>query len=368
MRWLAGALSGMVIAACAAGACVNVAEERALRDLEVGQAEAGDVRIAVQDGRAAVRRLEAGKLGLWAGAPALSARLGVGASGGPWEITIENVLADAVLTAEAAGEALAVEITDSPFPTQRTWRLDAPAGAEITLTLRPPDADNLDPWRFAVLADVQEAIDEVQDIYTKMNAHPGLRFTLFSGDLTQRGTVEQLERFQRELKSLAIPMYSTLGNHELGTRDDLYHEYYGRGNHSFRFRGVQFTMIDDASATIDPMVYDWLEGWLAEGRGGLHLVAMHIPPLDPVGTRNGAFASRAEASKLLKMLADGGVDLTIYGHIHSYYVYENAGIPAYITGGGGAIPERLDGIGRHFMVVDVTPGDKFTQVAVVRVD
>lgn len=41
------------------------------------------------------------------------------------------------------------------------------------------------------------------------------------------------------------------------------------------------------------------------------------------------------------------VDLTVHGHVHSYYAFANAGIPAFITGGGGAIPERFDAIGRQ---------------------
>ena len=94
----------------------------------------------------------------------------------------------------------------------------------------------------------------------------------------------------------------------------------------------------------------------------------HIPPLDPAGTRNGAFASRLEANKLLSLLASGKVDTTFYGHVHSYYAYSNAGIPAYITGGGGAIPEQLDGIGRHYLTVDVDPARQLSQVAMVRVD
>jgi hypothetical protein len=79
--------------------------------------------------------------------------------------------------------------------------------------------------------------------------------------------------------------------------------------------------------------------------------------------------SRKEAAKLLGMLANGNVDATFYGHLHSYYAYENAGIPAYISGGGGAYPERWDGIGRHFLVVDLDPGSaRVESVGVVRVD
>ena len=127
-------------------------------------------------------------------------------------------------------------------------------------------------------------------------------------------------------------------------------------------------MIDSASATIDPIVYDWLDGWLDRARGSVHVVAMHVPPLDPIGVRNGAFGSRGEAAKLLSRLAGGGVDLTLYGHIHSYYSFDNAGIPAYISGGGGAIPERFDEIGRHFLTIDVDASAGVQAVETVRVD
>ena len=146
-----------------------------------------------------------------------------------------------------------------------------------------------------------------------------------------------------------------------------------RANKALALTGVGFTLLDSASATIDPLAYEWLDQWLAEGRHQVHVVAMHIPPLDPDGERNGAFASRSEASMLLAKLAAGGVDLTLYGHLHSFYAFGNGGIPAYISGGGGAIPERLDSVGRHFLVIDVDPGapgedGRVLSVGIVRVD
>jgi Icc protein len=131
---------------------------------------------------------------------------------------------------------------------------------------------------------------------------------------------------------------------------------------------MRVTMLDSASATISPLTMDALDGWLSAGGGGFHLVGMHIPPFDPVGLRGGGFASHLEASALVGRLAAGDVNVTVYGHVHSFYAYSNAGIPAYITGGGGAIPERFDGIGRHFLTVDVDPATQAFQVAVVRVD
>lgn len=342
-------------------ACVNVADERAEHDSTIGRARAAGLTVEVQSGLAHVRALEPGRLELWAQAPALEIALDAERAG-PWQVELHNVLADA----ELAGTS-SVTLLASPRPTKKTWQVDLPAGRS-RLQLAPPDALDTSPWRFGIFADVQEAVDDVQDIFGRMNADPSLRFVLMSGDLTERGTPEQLERFEAELRALHVPVFATLGNHELGTDPLLFHRYFGRGSFSFEFRGLRFTLIDDASATIAPRTYDWLDGWLTAGQDRAHVVLMHLPPLDPVGLRNGAFASRAEAGRLLTTLADGDVDLTVYGHVHSYYAFENAGIPAYISGGGGAIPERLDGIARHYLAVDVEPEPQRFEVGVVRID
>jgi hypothetical protein len=327
------------------------------------------MHVQVDQGLAAIRNVDATELHLWAGAPSLSFQIESTETSGLFRVRIENVFADAALTAVSSDSiSIPVDIVDSPVPTEKTWQLALQAGKQVILKLEAPDNSLEDPWRFAVYADVQEALGNVQDIYAKMNETPNIRFALISGDLTSQGRPEQLEEFQTAMKSLKFPCFATLGNHELGTREDLYHDYFGRGNYSFQFRTVQFTMLDSASATIDPLVYSWLDGWLEDGRNKMHVVTMHIAPIDPVGARNGSFASRAEADKFLMKLARGGVDLTFYGHVHSFYAFENASIPAYISGGGGAIPERMDGIGRHFLTVDVLPPGKIEQVAVVRVD
>jgi len=331
--------------------CVRVASPRAERDLEVGRAESGGVRVVVEGGLAAVRSITPSRVHLWANSPELT----IDVSGGPVELFVENVLADAELV---VGDA----VVPSGSGTKRT------ATVSGRVLVRAPDRDQRSPYRLAMYADVQEAIGEVQDVYAKMNATPAIRFALMAGDLTSHGPVEELERFQRELGTLTFPVYATLGNHELGTADVPYHSFFGRGSQSFEFRGVRFTTLDSASATIDPEVYGWLDEWISLGRAQVHIVSMHIAPLDPVGTRSGCFASRNEANKLLAKLAEGNVDLTLYGHIHSYYAFSNAGIPAYISGGGGAIPERMDGIGRHFLTIDVDPQTQSTSVGVVRVD
>lgn len=353
---------------CAAGlsACLDVAEERARVDARVGSAENAGLAVQVAQGAAAILQLESDALQLWATSPGLDIHLRAQA---PTELRlrIQNAMPDGVLVASHDGDSLVVTEVEREAATDISYSMELPAG-ETSLRFSVPDGGVAEPFRYAVFADVQDAIDSVQDIYRRMNETPMLRFVLMSGDLTPQGSVDQLQRFQRELRGLQVPCFSTLGNHELGSSEDNYHRYFGRGSHHFEFKAAHFTLIDDASATIAPQTYEWLEGWLREGRAAFHSVYMHLPPLDSSGLRNGALASRAEADLLLSKLARADVDLTIYGHVHTYDAFTNAGIPAFITGGGGAIEERFDHIGRHFLVVDIDPVSQRLQTAIVHVD
>lgn len=346
--------------------CLRPAEERTEADLEVGHARRGELEVSVAEGHAAVRALEPAKLTLWAAAPTLRVKLTLPGDTERFEIELQNAMPRGRLHVVRPANVTVTELS-SEAPTRKRYRLEEVSG-KLELEFAPPEALDLTPFRIALLSDVQEAVDRVSEVFERINREPDLEFLLGAGDLTERGRREELERFQRELLRLNIPYYTTLGNHELGESPTLYHEYFGRGNQSFEYRGVYFTLVDSASATLDPIAYDWLQGWLDRAQDDVHVVSMHIPPIDPIGVRNGSFASRDEASKLLGSFARTRVDLTVYGHIHSYYRFENAGIPAFISGGGGAIPERFDGIGRHFMVFELEAGRGVLEHEVVRVD
>ncbi|WP_224240352.1 metallophosphoesterase family protein [Hyalangium gracile] len=365
MRYL-----GLLLAVLPLAGCVRPAEGRALKDLEIGKAESAGLAVVVEDGLGAVRSVESGALTLWGNAPVLRVRATPAAAAPEWwTVVVRNAMPDARLTAEAGGELLEVEAGPTPVPTTRTWRVRLRPGSEARLLVAPPGWDAPEPFRFVALADVQEALPRVGDIYARINQDPSLRFIFFSGDLTERGSREELQEFQERLEATSrIPLYATLGNHETFTLDLPYYEFVGRGSQHFTFQGVHFTQLDTGNGTVDPLVEQWLDGWLDEGQDAVHVVGMHIAPLDPVGLRNGSFSSRNEAAALVGKMARKKVDLTLYGHVHSYYAYSNAGIPAYISGGGGAIPERFDGLGRHYLTVDVHPAEGVRDVAVVRVD
>lgn len=352
-----------IATACLACACINVAEERIDAENTVGTHSTQDAEIRVVDGHASVRSFSVEGATLWANAPHFD--IEIDDVNSTFELEIRNVRAESELVARDGLES--IEELESTVVTHKRWQLLAADDTrEIRVRLTSPEPPEGTPWKFAVFADVQRAIDSIQDIYDAMNEE-SLEFCLISGDLTPNGTREEIIRFQRELESLKIPCFATIGNHELGAPEVFFYTLWGRGNTSFDYAGTRFTLIDSATATIAPPVAARLARWLGEAEEQPHAVVMHIPPLDPSGFRNGGFASRAEANSLVKQMAEHNVDIAFYGHVHTYKAFGHAGIPAYVTGGGGAIPQRFDGIGRHYLSVEFDPQTGRFNTAVVRV-
>lgn len=352
--------------ALALAACTRPAEDRVELDRRVGRASIDGFSVAVDDGLAVVRSLEPAALTLWAQAPVFELTL-TAEEIADWTLTLRNVLPDAALEVTADGRRLPVELLEQPLPTAQVWGVTLPAGT-VRLRVAPPDADDPGPFRFAMMGDIQEAVDHVEDVFDKINETAGVRFVACQGDLTRRGTRSELNELLGKLERLEVPFYTTQGNHEEGSPARHYAGLFGRRNFHFVYRDVHFTFVDTGNATVDPAVYEWLEDWLEAGRDAVHVFFSHYPPIDPVGTRNGSFRSRKEAAKLITRLARGRVDAMFHGHVHSYIAHSLGGIPSYLSGGGGAIPEALDGIGRHFLTVDVTPGVGVHPVGIVRVD
>jgi predicted phosphodiesterase len=353
MRWL-------VVAALAA--CSRPGEDRAVAELDVGHSQISNAKVDIEDGLAAIKELEDGRLVLWSGAPTLDITLT--ADPGEWTIVVENSLPDAELL--IGGLPAPREVIDGARPTVGTWRVPLTVGGEYQLRIAPPDAIAVGPYRIVAMADIQTALPVVHQVFEKINEVENARYVVGMGDITERGRIDEYDLWDRQLLTLNIPFYTTLGNHELWGPFDRWTSRYGRSSFHFDFKGTAFTFADSGNAGIDPLVEEWIDGWLAQSIDQPHIFLTHVPPVDPVGVRAGGFRSSRDGYRMIERLVRGNVDLALYGHIHTLVEYDDADIPTYISGGGGAEPMRGDGIGRHFLVIDL---DGPTQtVSVVRVD
>ena len=361
-----------VVLAVFLSGCIRPADNRSLLDAEVGQSSGGGLTVRVIDGQAQITSLRTGVVTLWAQAPTFSMQVTADATApASYRVEVKNCLTNSTMTATSVGEPprSVPRVDDGSDPTTCRWDVEFEQVSILErLVVVPTDADSTTEWSFAVMGDIQTALEEVHEIFDRINQDPDLSFVVSTGDLVENATMEEYELLLQQYDSLTIPYYSTIGNHELEASAKRWHDRFGRFNIHFEFRNTLFSFVDSGNATIDPIIYDQLDRWLDEGKDRVHIFGTHYPPLDPIGVRNAAFRSRKEAAKLLTRLARGNVDLTLYGHVHSFYAFENAGIPAYISGGGGATQEKWDGIGRHYLKVRVDPEMGIDSVAVVRID
>lgn len=349
--------------------CARPSEDRDSLDNYAGKGDNGLSTVIISGGNGAIRSFSTNSITIWVTAPAITFELDIHSSqAGSWEINFWNDSPLAVLSGtDSSSSIITISSPTRTIQTRSKYNITLAAGKN-SFQLAPADSETVETFRFAMFADVQRAIDNVGDIFSRINEETSVRFVLFSGDLTSSGSNEELVEFQKKMEVLNIPLYATPGNHEFGGETETWHNLFGRHNSFFKFKSVYFSLVNSMGATIDPMVYAWLDNWLAAGKNSSHYFFTHFPPLDPVGFRSGSFRSQKEAAKLLTKLGQGNLNAAFYGHIHSFYSYSNAGIPSYIVGGGGAIDEKLDGLKRHFAVVETNPATQNFNVALVRVD
>ena len=349
-----------VLSLALAPACLDPTSDRTRRDFEqTGWTDLGPVRAHIDQG-VAVESSESG-VRFRANAPEVCIDLVSGdPSGRTVAVTLENVAGESELENAQVSQR---------GPKSLSFSVDLPPGGTATVCTRLSGAGQAQPFRFAWVGDVQGGYEKFGRIREDLNLRPEIDFVLFAGDVTQNGTQEEIDDFVRAADALARPWYSVFGNHETTFgHGEEFQRSVGRLNAAFDYKGARFLLVDTASATVDERVYRFLREQLSAAGPALRVAAMHVPPLDYEGLRDAGFSSRSEAGRMLSLLAGGGADLLLCGHLHTLRFSGNAGIEVVVSGNGGAgIADRLDGTGMHYLSVLARPAEEKVEVSVVRV-
>ena len=328
--------------------CLSPGDDRVLADMSVGRADVEGLNIRIENGLAAIRSAGQEELTLWAQAPAFSIEV-TSLQNRPLKLEILNCMPDAVGLLNNQPQTR----LESQSATRCLFDLSLPSGSS-TILIAPSDWNEPTTFSFADMGDIQRALSEVDDIFQAISDTPELRFVMSTGDITESAAISEYDLFEEKLSALSIPYFSTIGNHELTNDFSRWTSRFGLFSIHFEFKGVRFSFVDSGNASISPLLQERLDRWLETSKDAVHIFGTHYPLIDPVGSRGGDFRSRLEGHNVLAKLVKGNVDLALYGHIHSYYNYDNAGVPSVISGGGGALPERFDGVDRHFLKVTVS--------------
>lgn len=102
-----------------------------------------------------------------------------------------------------------------------------------------------DTVRFIITGDTQRSYDETIRFYKKVNSLSGVDFVIVAGDVTEFGSLKEMQWLIRELNKLTIPYGAVIGNHDLTMRGrDVFKRMYGELNYSFTYGGVKFICHD----------------------------------------------------------------------------------------------------------------------------
>ncbi|RJQ42212.1 MAG: hypothetical protein C4534_10940 [Gaiellales bacterium] len=199
------------------------------------------------------------------------------------------------------------------------------------------------------------------------------QFIIHTGDVSNTGTREELERYAGFVASAGVPVHSIPGNHDLVSAGDasLFSMIVGPPHSSFEFGGDHFILLDNAdeSTGIDPGQMEWaLEELEAGAESPRQFIFTHVPLgspdpevawlLDEPGYASGAELASA-ASRHENTAA------FFSGHVHGLLRYSLDGIDAWVSGGAGAEPYPSPAIGFHnYLLVRVAEDE--VEVSVVR--
>lgn len=190
-------------------------------------------------------------------------------------------------------------------------------------------------------------------------------FILHGGDYSDNGSDKETDHFLALVNGIVpdVPLFVVMGNHE---NRKVFAEKIGPSNFSLDSARLKLRMIavDNASYALKIPELDYLRSQLTAKRENT-FVAMHIPPK----TKRWNWHTFSDgAAELENVLAENGVKVAFYFHIHLYARDEIKGVPSIITAGAGAPLVRLSFPGEpvyHIVLVRVKNGTVTTEMVKV---
>ena len=189
---------------------------------------------------------------------------------------------------------------------------------------------------FYVFGDSQGYQGGIEQIVTTANLQKP-DFIFHCGDLTPFGQENQYEAVIAALDQSLVPVYTTIGNHDIKDGGGLlYEEYFGSSTYSFDLGSAHFTVFNTSSSDVSSQEFSWLEQDLTRTEAEFRFVFTHIPPFDPRLGEEHSLINATTSSHLMSLFETHDVDAVFTGHIHMYNETEVNGVRYIITGGAGA--------------------------------
>lgn len=211
---------------------------------------------------------------------------------------------------------------------------------------------SLSDFTFVVLGDSRGNDSILKNALALAKSYQPL-FILHGGDYSDHGSDKETDHFLELLNSNVpdMPLFVVIGNHE---KRRVFEQKIGPSNFSIDSAKLKLKMIavDNADYVLKPPELSYLRNQLATKRENT-FVAMHVPPK----TKRWSWHTFSDGATVLEnTLAESGVKVAFYFHVHLYDRDEIKGVPSIISAGAGAP-----------LVTVGFPGEPVYHIVVVRV-
>jgi len=209
--------------------------------------------------------------------------------------------------------------------------LDTRWKARNTFNFLSSDDRNItlgDAYSFIVVTDTHInngndwGLEKLKDI---IKSNKEIKFAVINGDITHDGKRNDIEKFIQVAKTLNVPCYPVIGNHDIyfGNWKE-WEELIGSTCYRINSENATLLILDSANAYYGDKQLDWLEGELKNAKGRVFIFShVNLFVNSPAGLQH--FTDIRERAKFVSLL-NGRCDIIFTGHSHRRLVTELNGI------------------------------------------
>jgi len=179
-----------------------------------------------------------------------------------------------------------------------------------------------DTLKFILSGDTQRSYKEIPGFIKKVNSIDKLDFILVAGDITEFGSLKEMEGYATRIKGAKAPIVTVVGNHDLtGRGRESYKRMFGDLNFSFVYKGTKIVCHDSNSREYryngqTPDI-PWLAQELKATAGVNNYITVgHVPPLSE------DFDQKLAPEYTNLLAKTPGFLASLYGHTHTYLTSE----------------------------------------------
>jgi 3',5'-cyclic AMP phosphodiesterase CpdA len=189
-------------------------------------------------------------------------------------------------------------------------------------------------YSFLILTDTHIECGDAHGLERlKGHIEPSDKFVAVTGDITQNGRRGDVEKFIEIAKTLGIPCYPVIGNHDIYSGNfSNWKDLIGSTSYRIDHSNTTLFVLDSANASFGASQLDWLRDSLETAQG--HVFVFSHANLFAGDLRDlvyaGQIAENRERARILSILK-GRADAVFTGHLHKQILREAGGVTYVVT-------------------------------------